>query len=40
MQTFMSLREQAAQNGVQDMSLDEINEEIHQARLDGEVTEE
>lgn len=40
MQAFMSLREQAAQNGVQDMSLDEINEEIRQARLDGEVTEE
>ena len=39
MQAFMSLREQAAHSGVQDMSLDEINEEIRQARLDGEVTE-
>ncbi len=39
MQAFMSLREQAAQIGAQDMSLDEINEEIRQARLDGEVTE-
>lgn len=39
MQAFMSLREQASQSGVQDMSLDEINEEIRQARLDGEVAE-
>lgn len=40
MQAFMSLREQAAKNGVQGRSLDEINDEIRQARLDGEVTEE
>lgn len=30
---FMAMREQAQMNGLQDMPLDEINEEIHQARL-------
>lgn len=30
---FMAMREQAQINGLQDMSLDEINKEIHQARL-------
>lgn len=32
MQTFMALRQQAKENGVQDMTLDEINEEIRRAR--------
>ncbi len=32
MQAFWSLREQAAENGVQGMSLDEINEEIRKTR--------
>ena len=36
MQAFMALREEAKANGVQDMSLDEINEEIRQARQGGD----
>lgn len=37
MQAFMALREEARKNGVQDLSLEEINEEIRQARYgDGE----
>lgn len=36
MQAFMALREEAKANGVQDMSLDEINEEIRQARYGGD----
>lgn len=38
MQAFMDLRAEAKQNGVQDMSLDDINEEIRQARY-GEAKE-
>ena len=36
MQAFMARREEAKANGVQDMSLDEINEEIRQARYGGD----
>ena len=36
MQAFMALREEAKSKGVQDMSLDEINEEIRQARYGGD----
>lgn len=36
MQAFMALREEAKANGVQDMPLDEINEEIRQARYGGD----
>lgn len=32
MEAFMALREEARKNGVQDMTLDEINEEIRQSR--------
>ena len=32
MQTFLALREQAKENGVQDLSINEINEEIKKAR--------
>ncbi len=32
LEAFMALREEAKQNNIQDMSLDEINEEIKQAR--------
>ena len=32
MQAFLALRAQAQENGVQDLSLDEINEEIRKAR--------
>ncbi len=32
MQAFLALREQAKENGLQDMTLDEINEEIRLAR--------
>lgn len=35
MQAFMALREEARKNGVQDLSLEEINEEIRQARYEG-----
>ena len=31
---FYALRESARQNGLQDMTLDEINEEIRQARIE------
>lgn len=34
MQAFMELREQAKKNKVQDMTLEEINEEIRLARLE------
>jgi len=33
LQAFMSLREQARVNGVSEMTLEEINEEIRRARL-------
>ena len=33
-EAFYSLREQAKKNGLQDLSLDEINEEIRQARAE------
>lgn len=36
MQAFLALREQAKANGVQDLSLNEINEEIRQARYGGD----
>ena len=32
MEAFSALRAQAKENGIQDMSLDEINEEIRKAR--------
>ena len=32
MQTFMALRDEAKKNGIQDLSLEEINEEIRMAR--------
>jgi addiction module RelB/DinJ family antitoxin len=35
MQAFLDLRAEAKKNGVQDMTLDEINEEIHLARYGG-----
>ena len=38
MKAFMSLRAQAKENGIQDMSLDEINEEIRLARY-GDTNE-
>lgn len=38
-QAFMSLREEARQNGIQDMSLDEINAEIDDVRKSMEVSE-
>ncbi len=34
MQAFMALRAQAKENGVQDLPLDEINEEIRKARYE------
>lgn len=36
-QSFMALREQAKENGVSGMSLDEINNEIRQARMEEEA---
>lgn len=36
MQAFMALRAQAKANGVTDMSLDDINEEIRLARMEAE----
>jgi hypothetical protein len=36
MQAFLALRAEAKKNGVQDLTLDEINEEILQARYGGE----
>jgi addiction module RelB/DinJ family antitoxin len=35
MQAFLALRDEAKKNGIQDMTLDEINEEIQQARYGG-----
>ena len=35
MQAFLSLRDEAKENGVQDLTLDEINEEIRQVRYGG-----
>jgi addiction module RelB/DinJ family antitoxin len=35
MQAFLTLRDEAKKNGVQDLTLDEINEEIRQARYGG-----
>ncbi len=37
MQAFMTLREQAKDNGIADMSLDEINKEINLARMEAEI---
>lgn len=37
MQAFQALREQAQENGVSDMSLDEINNEIQTARLEADA---
>jgi addiction module RelB/DinJ family antitoxin len=34
MQAFLALRDEAKKNGVQDLTLDEINEEIRQARTE------
>ena len=36
MEAFLELRDEAKRNGLQDMTLEEINEEIHQARLEAE----
>ena len=36
MQAFLALRTEAKKNGVQDMTLDEINEEIQRARHGGD----
>ncbi|MCM1540728.1 MAG: type II toxin-antitoxin system RelB/DinJ family antitoxin [Blautia sp.] len=36
MQAFLALRDEAKKNGIQDLTLDEINEEIRQARYGGE----
>lgn len=36
MQAFLALRDEAKKNGVQDLTLDEINEEIRQVRYRGE----
>ncbi len=36
MQAFLALRAEAKKNGVQDLTLDEINEEIRQVRYGGE----
>jgi hypothetical protein len=35
MQAFLALRYEAKKNGVQDLTLDEINEEIRQVRYGG-----
>lgn len=37
MQAFMTLRAQAKDNGIADMSLDEINKEINLARMEADV---
>lgn len=39
LQAFMALREEARKNGIQDMPLDEINDEIRQTRIDMEGKE-
>jgi addiction module RelB/DinJ family antitoxin len=36
MQAFLALRDEAKKNGIQDLTLDEINEEIRKARYGGE----
>jgi addiction module RelB/DinJ family antitoxin len=36
METFLDLRAEAKKNGVQDLTLDEINEEIRKVRYGGE----
>ena len=36
MQAFLALRAEAKKNGVQNLTLDEINEEIQQTRYGGE----
>ncbi|MCM1082904.1 MAG: type II toxin-antitoxin system RelB/DinJ family antitoxin [Clostridium sp.] len=36
MQAFLELRNEAKKNGIQDLTLEEINEEIQQARHGGE----
>jgi hypothetical protein len=36
MQAFIALRDEAKKNGVQDLTLDEINKEIRQVRYGGE----
>ena len=36
MQAFLALRAEAKKNGIQDLTLDEINEEIHQMRYGGD----
>jgi len=36
LQAFLALRTEAKENGVQDLSLEEINEEIHKTRYEGE----
>jgi hypothetical protein len=38
LQTFHYLRSEAEKNGVQDLSIDEINEEIRQARCEDTKT--
>jgi hypothetical protein len=35
MQAFLALRAEAKDNGIQDLSLNEINEEIQEARYGG-----
>lgn len=35
MQAFLALRSEAKKNGIQDLTLDEINEEIRQTRYGG-----
>jgi addiction module RelB/DinJ family antitoxin len=37
---FLSLRNEAHRNGIQDLSLDEINQEIAYARLEQDSTEQ
>ena len=37
MQAFMALRTQAKDNGISDMSLDDISKEIHLARMEADV---
>ncbi|MBR1494679.1 MAG: type II toxin-antitoxin system RelB/DinJ family antitoxin [Acidaminococcaceae bacterium] len=37
MKAFIALREEAARNGLADMSLEEINNEIDRARYEGEA---
>lgn len=36
MQAFMALRAQAKENGISDMSLDDINKEISLARVEAD----